>query len=84
MGEASSGTSKGELRNRSTSAESPPNMPRVVEFPHDFTQRIPREPVQAADPVTTVNLSLRIVWRRTANFAKQGKFQCSGRPCDVA
>jgi len=29
---------------------------------------------QAADPVTTVNLSLRIVWRRAGNFAKQGRF----------
>jgi hypothetical protein len=37
-----------------------------------------------AVPAGGVNLSLRIVWRWTANFAKQGKFQCSGRPCDVA
>jgi hypothetical protein len=38
--------------------------------------------VQGAVPAARVNLSLRIVWRTAANFAKQGELQarsCSGR-----
>jgi len=29
--------------------------------------------VQAAVPAAAVNLSLRMMWRRAANFAKQGR-----------
>jgi len=46
------------------------NMPCGGEFPHDF--RHPNHG-QRLSPVPGVNLSLRMVWQRPRNFAKQGQ-----------
>jgi hypothetical protein len=35
--------------------------------------------VQAAVPAAAINLSLRMMWRRAPNFAKQGRLWCSGK-----
>ncbi|HMH71266.1 MAG TPA: hypothetical protein VK554_03045, partial [Bradyrhizobium sp.] len=69
MGEASSGTSKANFGIEALA----PNHPRICHASSNF-RTISRNGYrashgQAAVPVTIVNLSLRIVWRRTANFA---------------
>src|ERR1700687_2482054 len=53
-------------------------MPRAFPFSQDFA----RSKVLRAmsGPVRGVNLSLRMMWRQAANFAKQGRLVwCSGR-----
>src|SRR5665213_1935001 len=43
-----------------------------------------RNQLQWVVTVRGVNLSLRIVWRRAANFAKQCGFSVERKACDVA
>jgi hypothetical protein len=54
------------------SAESLQNMPRAAGYyPHDFAQG---GGVTRRVPGSAVNLSLRMMWRRAANFAMQGRY----------
>jgi hypothetical protein len=53
-------------------------MPCGIEFPHALPaiDAAPSHAWGAGDPPWAVNLSLRMMWRRAANFAKQGRFLC--------
>jgi hypothetical protein len=48
-------------------------MPRAAGLPHDFT-RLQRPRARGWAPVPAVNLSLRMMWRLPADFAKQGRY----------
>ena len=59
-----------------------------ADFRHGFTPLETREPglshVRGAVPAGAVNLSLSMLWRPAANFAKQGAVACGVESSDVA
>src|SRR5258707_15209706 len=60
-------------------------MPRAIEFPHDF--RLSRRwasYARAAVRARGVNLSLRMLWRQRANFAKASAVSLVLRKCPMS